>query len=601
MPDTNFLVDDRDSRVIAADLLAQELANSQVWASTYAATVLTSMIDVMRTVEGQSREPRPVVQEAFRILTNHVFLDAYIQRASRVVHESDSIRQLREFSSLPVDAFGRVVGTLSSAMLRQRRRVNFSPEQGSLTLAIVLFLSIVAILFSTEIFKGLAYYEASRALDERSEMRAERSAIENAITEAIYGRFGTRMTRDPRTLFNSIETKLNALSSGGSSFAITSVTGGVTSMLPEDVNTQYPDPLTLPLSDLGSTAANVVESPILNRHLTTSSLFGVPGGIGVAQGQLSVQLTRSNGDVAEDRSWNFEAGLVTVPVTNWELIAYGLPASGTIPASAPTGLGAVLSSGFYAGGGRALTASANNPSGDTTVFPSLYEASGVELLPYFYRDSTAMAWDTYEVVNGLDFREPFYDVAGRTHLEDPFGNPTAYFDFGVVDPANPPDAADLPAGMSYDPGLNKLTVDVSAVADPILCIVDQGAVGEVLIAGSPIASSSPFILWIINDNGPLGRTPVTVSGDNFRPFLCYTTSSAITFASGGFWQGGWILGPGTSVVAPSFVTIEGHVSFYSGANPFPGWGLTLAPAESVRRILAPIAPRALIADVVAQN
>lgn len=606
----------RDISAVAesSDVLAGELLRSVAGGDpeTYqqAHDVLQAAFSVVRTIYYRDANPSngraipETVREVMTVLADQQNLKHFIKQARTFIPEADAdLDCLTRYATLlSHPEGGKVSAIIAAAMLSHAvRPVRLPARQGSLTLAIVLFLAIITILFSTELFKGLAYYEASRALDERAEMRAERSALENAITEAVYGRFGTRSTRDSRTIFNSVEDKVDALSGGGTTFTVNAISGGITSMLPSEVNSQYPDPNTPVLTDLGSASANTVRSPVVNRHLTTSSFFGVPGGLGVGSGQMGVQITRSNGVAAEDRVWNFVAEIVTVPVSNWELVAYGLPASGSVPASAPTGLANVLTSTFYANGGRAITASANNPSGDTTVFPALYESgAGSERLPYYYRGDTAFAWDAYEVVSGFNFRDPFYDIAGKTHLEDPVGNPTAYFDFQVVDPADPPDAADMPNGMAYDPALDRVTIDVGAVTDPVLFVVDQGAIGSVEVVGSALASSTPFVLWIVNDNGALARTPVTFSGSNFRPFLCYTTSSEIAF-TGGTWQGGFIFGPGSSVVAPSTVSIEGHLSFYSGANPFPSWNLTILPSETVASILAPIAPRVLIADAVATN
>jgi hypothetical protein len=284
-------------------------------------------------------------------------------------------------------------------------------------------------------------------------------------------------------------------------------------------------------------------------------------------GRLTVAFDRTSTASADDnRTYTVNADLFSVPLTNVDVIAYGLPASGIIPPSAPA-----LPPGFLGSGVSSLVVTSNNPANDATAYPDLFASASTEHLPYQYRNAVSFAWNAYEYLWSAPYQGALLATASANG---------AIYNFQF------PPSQSIPGVTAAG---NALTIDCSAVVGPILAIVDPTGSGSVTITGSP-ATGAPFILLVRNTSG--APTPVTFSGDNNRPVIYYLENASAGFPGNPQVQGALFLDP--RAVAHGSVTWFGHFSFYGPASPLGALNLTMADSPTVKDALAALAPRVLL-------
>jgi hypothetical protein len=308
-------------------------------------------------------------------------------------------------------------------------------------------------------------------------------------------------------------------------------------------------------------------------------------------GRLTYTFARTSTQApGENATYTVNADLFSVPVTNVDLVAYGLPSSGLIPAQAPS-----LAPGTLGGGVSTLVVTSNDPGNDPTAYPDLFAPSGPEQLPYQFRNAASFAWNAYEYLWNVAYQDALLGVARAE--SDPGNTPPsplqptpptgALYDFSS---ANNPTIAGLTVVG------NTVTVDCAAVQSQVVAIVDAEGAGRVLVTGSA-AAGSPFVLVIRNTAAGLGRTPVTFTGNNGRPAIFYLENAAAGFSGNPQFEGALFLDPTTSVTGA--VTWFGHLSFYGPASPLGSLALTMNDDPAVKAALAPLAPRVLLVSTTA--
>jgi hypothetical protein len=239
--------------------------------------------------------------------------------------------------------------------------------------------------------------------------------------------------------------------------------------------------------------------------------------------------------------------------------------------------------GTLGSGVSTLVVTSNNPANDSTACPDLFASSGIERLPYQYRNAVSFAWNAYEYLWSSAYQSLLLGTATSNN---------AIYNF-----ASPPAPGNMPAGVAVIG--NTVTVDCSAVTGNILAIVDSsppsGPPGNnVVILGNPL-NGSPFILLVRNTGGT--PTNVTFLGNNNRPAIFYLENSAANFSGDPQIQGALFLDK--SSTASGAVTLFGHFSFYGPTNPFGTLNLTLADNPTVKSTLAALAPRVLLVSTSA--
>jgi len=304
----------------------------------------------------------------------------------------------------------------------------------------------------------------------------------------------------------------------------------------------------------------------------------------------------------ENRTYLVDADLFSVPLTNIDVVAYGLPSSGSIPNQAPA-----VPAGTFGNGVSTLVVTSNNPANDPTAYPDLYAPqAGTEVLPYQYRNAASFTWNAYEYLwnrtyqDGLlntaeSERDPGNQVSSGSDPTPPAG---ALYDFSVppFDPANPGNYPCNPTIAGVSASGHSVAIDCSQVQSQVIAIVDSEGTGSVTIDGSA-AGGAPFILLIRNTAGGLGKTQVAFAGNNSRPAIFYLENSNVGFSADPQIEGALFFDPTT--VASGAVNWFGHFSFYGNASPLATFPISMNDSPAVKDALAALAPRVLLVSTTA--
>ena len=290
-------------------------------------------------------------------------------------------------------------------------------------------------------------------------------------------------------------------------------------------------------------------------------------------GRLTVRFDRTSSTSPQDnRAYTVNADLFSVPLTNVDVVAYGLPITGAIPPSAPP-----VPPGFFGADVSRLVVTSNSPANDPTACGDLWSSSGTERLPYQFRNAVSFAWTAYEFLWSSGYQDT---LLGEASLEGNLANFSS-------PPAQPVPGVTVSGTTA--------TVDCASVTGPIVAIVDPAGGGTVNVTGSAAAAGGPFILLVRNTAGV--QTQVNFTGDNARPGIFYLENAAVRFSGNPQVQGAIFLDPLTS--ASGSVTLFGHLSFYGAASPLAALSVTMADSPAVKAALVSVAPRVLLVSTTA--
>lgn len=436
----------------------------------------------------------------------------------------------------------------------------------------VFIFAMVSIVILVANFKlNYAASTTSDAYDAFTSQLVEKNGIAEIVKESI---LAIRET-NPSSSANPLQTEIqNRLSSMQFSPNVAVALNADNPLPSVPANPFYPNPVRPACSQPAYFSASGATRPVagMGNLFTSLCMLGPAADLG----RISLAFKRTDSAAPqENRAYTVDADLFSVPLTNVDVVAYGLPSSGTIPLAAPT-----VPPGFFGSDVSSLVVTSNNPSNDSTAFPDLFASSGAEQLPYQYRNAVSFSWNAYEYLWSSPYQNALLNAANGS----------------IYNFAFPPDPSQPIPGVT--PNGHSVTVDCSAVTGPILAIVqpsgDPQGIGSVTVTGSP-SSGLPFILLIVSTAG--AQIPVTFSGDNNRPAIFYLESASVVFSGNPQIQGALFLDPQTA--ASGFVTWFGHLSFYSPANPLGSLHITMADSPSVKAALADLAPRVLLVSTTA--
>ena len=458
-----------------------------------------------------------------------------------------------------------------SHLARGRGKRAFRPgsNRGMASFAVLLF-AIVSVMILMANFKlNYAVSATSDAYDAFSSQVVEKNGLSQAVKESILAIGETAIANSGSTLQQEIQNRLSSMSFGSN------VTVSIDTALPVPsvpANAFYPFGTPPGSSQPSYFSASACTRPVAGMGGLFTSLCML--GPSADLGRLTVTFDRTNSASPEDaRTYVVNADLFSVPLTNVDVIAYGLPITGSIPSAAPA-----VPPGFFGDGVSCLVTTSNNPANDSTAYPDLFASSGGERLPYQYRNAVSFSWNAYEYLWSPTYQNALLGAALIA--------PNAIYNFSTsFDPSN---LQPFP-GITVSPTGASVTVDCSAVTGSIVALVDPNGTGSVTITGSP-APGSPFILLVRNTSGV--RTPVTFTGSNSRPAIFYLENSSVQFSGAPQIEGALFLDPTTT--ASGNVTWFGHFSFYGPASPLGTLGITMADTPAVKSALAPLAPRVLL-------
>lgn len=444
--------------------------------------------------------------------------------------------------------------------------------------AAVLVFAVFAIVMLLANFNlNYAVNETSDAFDVFHSQMVEKNGVAQIVKESILAVAETAPTQSANSLQTEINNRLAALSfpDGGS---INLQTAGSATAVP--ANGFYP----------AGTPASASQPEYFSASTYTRAISGMGNlftalaiqGPAADLGRLTFSFTRVSGSGAQandSRTYTVNADLFSVPLTNVDVVAYGLPASGQVPTSAP-----VMPEGFFGSGTSCLVVTSNNPANDATAYPDLFNPVGAEQLPYQYRNAASFSWNAYEYLWSSSYQDLLLAAAEQptsANLPSPAPQGSVY-DFS---------AAQEPVITGVSAAGNALTINCSLVTAPIIEVVDSEGIGSVTVVGSP-TGGIPFVLVVRNTAGSGNQTPVTFAGNNLRPVLYYFENANVSFSSTPQVLGGLLLDK-TSSVSGSFIWY-GHVSFYGPSNPFASVIATVNDSPAVKTALEDLAPRVLL-------
>jgi hypothetical protein len=275
---------------------------------------------------------------------------------------------------------------------------------------------------------------------------------------------------------------------------------------------------------------------------------------------ISATVSRTN-DKGELSTVNLTGGAYSIPVTNFGIVAYGLPQSGHTPESLGSAIRGYPGSGFWTSGGRVLAPS--QVSGlDPTAFNHL--VGGLAgTYGYYYRQQVSLAWNLYEVIFGSS-GTLMPALASRAVSSGSYFNINAPADF---------------AGATWNSALGHVEIDLDAVADDVLYV---GGTGRAIFSAATASSADPLTVVIGN-----GVTAYFI-GDITRPVVMYVLNADVFFGTNEI-CGALMLGPGAAVDGSPVV--RGHLSYYA----LNLYGASFRPDVRVhtgyRNAVAPVAPR----------
>lgn len=464
------------------------------------------------------------------------------------------------------------------------RPFSFRDERGMASVALFLFAMVSVLILVANFQLNYAVGSTSDAYDTFSSETTEKNGVAQIVKESILAIGETAITDSGSSLQTEIQNRLSSVTfPAGVTVALDPATTANMPAVPANLFYPNPAPASAQPEYFAATSAGGSTIPAIAGMGNLLTSLAVQGPVSYL-GNLTFNFDRANtnGDGSADPNdsqiYTVNADLFSVPLTNVDLVAYGLPTTGSIPTAAPA-----IPPGSLGSGVSTLIVTSNNPANDSTAYPDLFASSATEHLPYQYRNAVSFSWNAYEYLWSSAYQNALLGAATLNN---------AIYNF-----SSPPAPGNMPAGVTVIG--NTVTVDCSAVTGNIVAIVDSPSPSSppgnnVVILGNPL-NGSPFILLVRNTGGT--HTNVTFLGSNNRPAIFYLENSTVGFTGDPQIQGALFLDK--SSTASGTVTWFGHFSFYGPTNPFGTLNLTLADNPAVKSALAALAPRVLLVSTSA--
>jgi hypothetical protein len=453
-------------------------------------------------------------------------------------------------------------------------------QHGMIGFAVLLLAAVVVMIFSMSFFISWANFQTSLAFDSYRSQIAESAGLQQVVEESILALRSTEPFNSSKSINVEISDRLSAMSFAPG----VSVTLADASSPP--LHVYYPFGPAAPATSLPIFSTSTIQPGVAgvgNRALRflasgpASDLGADPSGT-APYNYLNYTFSRTIANSStESRLIEITARLFSVPLTNIDCIAYGLPSTGSVPTADP-----FIPSGFFANNSSGnvvsrLVSTLNDPARDPTCYPDLYDPNNPNSLGYQYENSVLFSWDVFELIWGSNYQNALLSAAGSTGT----------FDFDA------PKNASI-AGVTGTERSVTIDLSTAATSSGTLAVVDSTGDGRsIRILGSPQGGNlngSPLLLYLKNTGSV--PTSVAVSGDNNRPVILISRQCVLNFSGNPQFQGAIILDRNST--ASGSATLFGHLSFYHAADPFPSWNLILVDSPSVKTALAPLAPRVLL-------
>lgn len=472
-------------------------------------------------------------------------------------------------------------------------RLGWGDRRGMASVAVLLFAMVAVFILLANFKLNYAVGMSGDSFDSFNSQTVEKNGIAQIVKESVLAIGETATTPSANTIQTEIQNRLGSMTfPAGVSVALSAAE-------PVPANPFYPFGAPAAASDAAYFSTSPRGVAGMGGLFTSLAMQGPVADLGTA-----VYTFARTSTLAPNESWTYtvDASLFSMPLTNIDVIAYGLPASGSIPAQAP-----IVPPGTFGPGVSTLVVTSNNPANDPTAYPDLFAPGpGTEVLPYQYRNAASVAWNAYEYLWNHGYQDGLVSAAraeadpGNQTPSGPDPTPPigAVYDFSLpaFDPSNPGSYPCNPTIAGVSANGNALTIDCSQVQSTVLAVVDSEGIGSVTIDGAA-GGGAPFILLIRNTAGSVGQTQVTFTGSSSRPAIYYLENCSATFVGNPQIEGALFLDPTT--VASGAVGWFGHFSFYANASPLSTLAISVNDSPAVKAALAPLAPRVLLVSTTA--
>ena len=438
---------------------------------------------------------------------------------------------------------------------------------------VMLMIMSMILVMSAALLVTKGVFTMTQTVDIVRQASIEKRALAETVARSIQARIGTAAANATATLDSIIDAQLARMNAGA--FGVTYARSAASPALP--ANRMFPDP-----ARGAVTVPNFTTNPVKFQFasLMKDGAFEMTAGT-----PLTWTFTRTGSVSAENQTITVSARLWSVPISNFSLIGYGLPAKVSngagIPAKTPTNADTVLSSTAFTGGnGRGLLVTTLRPAptysnGDTTAFDTLYiaPASGQsERLPRYYIAPAAFGWDTWEYTWGQSNIMTLVSSAGSNT-----------FDF---------DAGSHPSvpGVTIN-SANSITIDLKNVSGSLITVLDAAGGRTVNVTGSVAASGSALVVLVRNTSGFISN--INLSGTNRRTTALYAVNNSVNFTGSASFNGAIFLDEVSTMTGTG--SVQGMIAFYAPSGYPATASVTLTPASgSIKTDLDSITPRTLL-------
>lgn len=451
-------------------------------------------------------------------------------------------------------------------------------KKGGIAVSVIIFMSALMAMIGGLISHQMDLLIAYEAVDTKAQIRAENRAMSNVVKEAYLAKSAMAHEVSQLSIGEEISNRLNVIVGGGDQ----SIDFDIDVLDDYDsypvVRPQFPES-----TDVGNSHGQL---EYINRWYG-SRVGGLSNNSYVVfSGGVAFDITRHNGNAAEDRTEEYDVWSLGIPLSNYELICYGMPASGTVPATAPANTNLLNTIASLPTTSRPLILTEKNPAVDTTAFPQLAEThAGGEVLPYYYRELGLLAWDAWEFIWNPDYQHSIIDRGG-----DPFT-----WDFTLPEDENPV----IPGVSVADVGgFQELTIDLNQLSTPneVLSIIDSLGGNTVRFIGDRASVSDTTVFVIRNESVPLSRTNVEFDNSTTHAGIYYLTGCLLEgtgeTVTGAIWLD-------TNSLATGTMTVFGSFAFYheNADAIFNNFNLNLSTDNATRYRMMPFVPRPKIATI----
>jgi hypothetical protein len=430
-------------------------------------------------------------------------------------------------------------------------------QRGDIAVYTGISLIVLTMVLAAAIRLGMASFMLGTSWDILRQRQVESRAVSQATKEAILAVWETAATPSVNSLGTEISNHLTGVTTGVTGVTVSSSTANNSVVLP--ANPQWPAATPTAVATLSLTAVSG-----LGRTLQSLLAANPVSDLGTRTFSFSEANTNYPG---ETPTYQVTAHLFSVPITNFNWIAYGLPTTaGGVVTSVPT---APSTMGVSAQADGITAPIANGYGGETGTFTEMFGGIGTALPAFYYRDLVSTCWNTFEYWTCLSFQNQLLSTAGTLNTFD-FSNP-----------------ASLPSGVTWDG--TKATLDLGVTTASLIVFVDSVGGNTIQITGAA-AVGTPVVVAVRNFSAV--QTIVHIASNNSRTVLLYLPNTNLSpLVANLTIRAGVLLFPNSSASSTS-LGVSGFVAYpQMWANP-PAL-ISYQDAQAVSD-LSTVAPRVLL-------